>query len=153
MLSLSDDAITAWAVSSGGHEGNVPNASTGDTALNEPVKKALSRLAETLSSGCEKNASGLAIQLNDPITVEEIGRLLGRSGARVSLRVIAWLTEELPGGPEVAANLIDHRGVDGVGNLLAESERSVLLRRLYDPERLRTLERACRAAQAISEAA
>ena len=153
MLSLSNEAITAWATSSGEDDGRVPDAATSNLTGDGLVAAALERLASLLGPGGEEDAPAIIRRLSDPTAIEEMRRVLAQAGARTSLRVLAWLADELPGGAEIATNLVDQRAVDGIGVLLAECDRSALLRRLYDPERLRTLERACRAAQAMSEAA
>ena len=152
MLDLRDDAITDWAKSVPEEIGRIPNPSTNDPSRQEAVAEALARLGELLEERGGTDAAVLVNSLRDQATLDEMRAVLGHGGVRPVLRLIAWLAEELPGGIEISTLLLDKRG-GTLGGLLAESERSALLLRLFAPDRLRSLEEACRDATIVSEAA
>ncbi len=149
MLDLSDEALTAWAA----NDERVPDLTAGDVPPNEDVKTALERLTTLLSRRRQEAPDGLVASLRDPATLAELRVAITDPGAWHALRLITWLIDELPGGIPAATDLIDRRSDNPVGGVLAEAERSLLLRRLYAQDRLRALEEACRSAAARSEAA
>ena len=153
MLDLRDDAITAWATSVPEEVGRIPDPSTQGPSRQEVVAEALARLGKLLEARRGTDAAALVNSLRDQATLDELRAILGQGGVRQALRLLAWLAEELPGGIEVSTHLLDQRHSGTLGGLLAESERSALLHRLFAPDRLRSLEEACRDATIVSEAA
>lgn len=152
MLDLRDDAITAWAHSAPEDKGRVPEPSANDPFGQEDVADALARLGELLEARGRADPKALATSLSDPVMLEELRAVFGHA-PRPTLRLLGWLVDELPGGIEVSAKLLDQRPGGPLGGLLAESERSALLHRLFEPDRLRRLEEACGEAVTVSEAA
>ena len=152
MLDLRDDAITAWARSVLEEGGRVPEPSANDHCQHENVGDALARLGDLFEARGRSDPSALATSMSDPATLDELRAVFGQA-SRVALRFLGWLTEELPGGVELFLKLLDQRPAGVLGGLLAESQRSALLGRLFAPDRLRSLEEACRDATMVSEAA
>ena len=152
MLDLRDEAITAWARSVPEEDVRVPEPSANDPSQHENVAAALVRLGELLDARGRSEPPVLTTFMRDPAMLDELRAVFGQM-TRPALRFLGWLTEELPGGLELCAELLDERQAGVLGGLVAESERSALLSRLFAPDRLRSLEEACREATIVSEAA
>lgn len=149
MLDLSDEALSAWAA----NDERIPDLTVEDVPLNDGVTAALGRLTTLLNRRAQEAPGDLVETLRDSTALPELGVTLSDAGAWHALRVLMWLVDELPGGVLAATDLVDRRGANPVGGILAEAERSLLLGRLYAPERLRSLEEACKSAAALSEGA
>ena len=153
MLNLDDDAINDWASSALQEVGCIPHPRTNNVLEHQAVSEMMTRLGMILNERATTEAGSLVASFRDPETMNELRRVLGDCGLQVTLRLIAWLTEELPGGVSVSTDLLDRRGDNPIGGLLAESERSALLMRLFAPDRLRDLGEATRDAAPVGEAA
>ena len=146
MPNLNEQYVTSWLAEWRGSPSSDWPPSVRPIERQDGLPDLLAALGDALEAGARSRAGSLCEQIQAEPQANSLRSVLAQLGAARALRVLHWLSElDLPESRAVLDAMLRDRSDEGAAlcALVDALRRRATLHRIFAPDRLAALERAC----------